>query len=346
MKIKLKPYYNSLLLGLLVLYLLNSPLIIGSSFSELEQRQTTFVVNEIFDLSSTHTLTYQIPLWLDWVGTHARIRVQGGIIDGRVPTSLGIKVLLDGVEFNQIFNQKDNLRQHYTFHSTSEYVLWVQPPAHPAIQGIKTLHNFTIELNFMFSLAPEGTGVIKQIIFETFTPLPLNVSEPTPIIPLQDQFSWQVTSWSFGTLFFNTSLVIPLLSPQKVTLTATIEFDGLDLDGWRLFIQQGEKEINIRDQQALEGTLELDPTLPCELIILIDPPRISETKTVSVSVQIQGTIIAPQEGLSTSSTSSSLSEKSLIEALMLLQVGMIVIPLLLYYRLRHVSKTLSKEIEQ
>ncbi|MFX0065317.1 MAG: hypothetical protein ACFFC7_24365 [Candidatus Hermodarchaeota archaeon] len=338
MKIKLNLYYKTLLFGLIVLYLLNSPLVIGSSFSELEQRQIPFVVNEIFDLSSTHMLTYQFPLWLDWVGTHARIRVQGGIIDGRVPTSLGINVLLDGVESNQIFVQKDNLRNYYTFHSTSEYLLWVQPPAHPAIQGIKTLHNFTIELSFIFSSTPKGTGIIKQIIFETLTPLSLNVFESTSIIPLQDQFSWQVTSWSFGTLFFNTSLVIPLLSSQNVTLTANIEFDGLDPDGWRIIVQQGEKQIDIRDQQALEGNLELDPSLPCELIIILDPPRVSETKTLSVSFQIQGTILAPQGDPSTSSTSSLLSEKSLIESLMLLQVGMVVIPFLLYYRTRHNQK--------
>ncbi|MFX1253514.1 MAG: hypothetical protein ACFFCZ_18030 [Promethearchaeota archaeon] len=343
MKIKLQNYNKFLLLGFLILYLLNSPLIIGSSFSELELRQTPFVVNETFDLSSTQMLRYEFPLWLDWADTHARVRVQGGIIDGRIPTSLRIKVLLDGIESNHIFAQKDNLRQHYTFHSTSEYVLWVQPPAHPAIQGVKSLHNFSIELNFMFSVTPEGTGIIKQVIFETFTPLFLTVSEPLPIIPLQDQFSWQITSWSFGTLLFNTSLAIPLFKPQNVTLTATIEFDGLDPDGWRLIVQQGEKKIDIQDQQTLEGTLELDPTLLSEFIVIIDPPRVSETKTVSVSVQIQGTILAPQEDPSSTSTSSLLSEKSLFEALMLLQVGMVIVPLLLYYRVRHDQK--CKEIK-
>lgn len=177
MCIPLKKYIKSVLLGLLIFYLLFSPLISGSGVSEIEQRQKIFVVNETFDLSSIQTLSYQFPLWLDWVGTHARARIQGGVITGRTPTSLEIKVVLDDVKSQQTFEQMHGLQQHYTFHSTSEYTLWIQPLKHSALKGIQTLHNFTVELIFNFNLSPQGTGIIHQVIFDTFNPPVLEPSE-------------------------------------------------------------------------------------------------------------------------------------------------------------------------
>ncbi|MFX1537593.1 MAG: hypothetical protein ACFFDI_25610 [Promethearchaeota archaeon] len=85
--------------------------------------------------------------------------------------------MLDGVKSQQTFEQMHGLQQHYTFHSTSEYTLWIQPLKHSALKGIQTLHNFTVELIFNFNLSPQGTGIIHQVIFDTFNPPVLEPSE-------------------------------------------------------------------------------------------------------------------------------------------------------------------------
>ncbi|MFX1256121.1 MAG: hypothetical protein ACFFCZ_31220, partial [Promethearchaeota archaeon] len=159
MEVALRSSIKVIFFGVLLFHLLLSPVISVSSSSELEQRQELFVIDETFDLTSVQSLSYQFPLWLDWVGTYARVRIQGGIITGRTPSSLEIKVQLDGMEAQQTFKQKHSLQQHYTFHAESEYVLEVQPPVHPELEGVTTLHELMVELTFTFSLAPQGTGI-------------------------------------------------------------------------------------------------------------------------------------------------------------------------------------------
>ncbi|MFX0064802.1 MAG: hypothetical protein ACFFC7_21720 [Candidatus Hermodarchaeota archaeon] len=330
-------YIKSVVFTLGLLYLIFIPNIISSSFVEREARQEVFVVNETFDLSSIKSLSYQFPLWLDWVGTHARVRIHGGVSTGRYPSSLMAKIILDGVEFQQIFNQKHSLQQHYSFHAESEYVLEIQPPVHPELEGVKTLHEFTVELNFTFSLTPQGTGMIKRIIFETFTPSILEVGEARPVIPLQEQFSWRITEWSFGSLFFSTPLFIPLVQAQNVSIEATVEFSGLALDGWQLTLEQEEKTINVRDVHTLAGSLEVDPDLPCILSLSVDPPAVSDPSLITVTIEVQGAIVPSQE-LSNSEPDPSevLSSKTLAEVIWLVQLGLAFMPLLVYYRQRRV----------
>ncbi|MFX1254353.1 MAG: hypothetical protein ACFFCZ_22265 [Promethearchaeota archaeon] len=342
MRFKFRKIYKFVLVGFVLLYLSFSPLISGSGSSEIEQRRKTFEVNETFDLDSTQSLVYQFPLWLDWVGTHAQVIVQGGVITGRTPTSLGIKVVLDGVSSQQTFEQKHGLQQHYTFHSTSEYVLWVQPPNHSTLKGIQTLHNFTVEITFNFNLTPQGTGIIHQVIFDTFTPPFLEPSNPSPIISLQNHFSWSISPFSFGKYFFKTPLIMQLSQQQNMTLAATVEFSGLELDRWELYIEHGATELYIRDQSTLEGSLNLDPTLPCELVIVVDPPSVSEPQTVSVSLQVQGVLLLSEEP-TTSNTSDLFLNRNIVETGMLLQLGVVCVPILLYYRTRFISRKLSLE---
>ncbi len=336
---RLKKSFLYILFSLLVLFLLFNPIVSGYSIPEIEQRQVDFPINEIFDLSSTQTLSYQFSLWLDWIGLYARIRIQGGILAGRTPTTLETITVLDGVRSQHLFEHKHSLQNSYTFHSESEYVFWIQPPIHPKVGGLKSLHDLTIELHFTFSTPPQGTGIIKNIIFETFTPLVLGETEYVPIIPLQEQFSWQITEWSFGTLFFSTPLLIPLIKTHKVILSTNVEFSGLTLDGWSLKLEQGNKTLHTRDASKLEGTLEIDPSIPCVLNIVADPPKVSQQETVSVSVQILGLVLPSPDEDSSSSEHSDLFAKQLTEALLLIQLGMILIPLLIYYRRRLKSKT-------
>ncbi|MFX0061666.1 MAG: hypothetical protein ACFFC7_05715 [Candidatus Hermodarchaeota archaeon] len=328
---------KGILFGVLLLHLLFSPITPVYSVSDLEQRQAIFEINETFDLTSVQTLSYHFPLWLDWVGTHARVRIQGGIIAGRTPSSLAIKVQVDGIAFQQTFNQKHSLQQHYSFHAESEYVLGIQPPLHPELEGVKTLHEFTVEMNFTFSLAPQGTGMIKRIIFETFTPSTLEVSEARQLIPLQEQFSWRITEWSFGSLFFSTPLFIPLAHPQNVSVEATVEFSGLALDGWQLTLEQEERAVDVRDVHTLAGSLEVDPTQPCSLSLKVDPPAVSEPSLVMVSIKVQGALVPSQAPSNPEPDPSEvLSSKTLAEVIWFVQLGLACMPLLVYYRQRRV----------
>ncbi|MFX1532772.1 MAG: hypothetical protein ACFFDI_00910 [Promethearchaeota archaeon] len=338
MFITLKNSYQYVLLSFVLLYLVLNPMLIRSGLPDVEQRQVSFPVNETFDLDSTQILSYQFPLWLDWVGTHARVRIQGGVITGRIPTSLVIKTVLDGSQSQQTFEQKNGLQRYYTFHSDSEFALWIQPPIHPQLSGIKTLHNFTVELNFIFSVSPEGTGIIKEIIFETFTPPSLDVTEFVSIVALQENFSWQITTWSFGSFFFSTPLILPSSHPHNMALIVNVEFNGLDLDGWRLIIGQGENAIQASDTLSLEGSLEIDSSIPFELSLIVDPPQVSEPKTVSVSIQVQGMMILSQKNSITNSNPSAVSEKTFAEVFILLQLGIVLVPILAYYRVRRIDQ--------
>ncbi|MFX0063009.1 MAG: hypothetical protein ACFFC7_12585 [Candidatus Hermodarchaeota archaeon] len=333
-----RTYYKIVLFSLLILYPLFNPITIGSGVPKLEQRQEKFIINETFDLSSIQTLSYQFPLWLDWVGTHARVRIQGGIITGRSPSSLEIKIQLDGVEIQQIFTQKHSLQQHYTFHAESEYVIGIQPPIHPGLEGVKTLHKFMVELNFTFSLAPQGTGIIKHIIFETFIPSILDVVEARPVVPLQEQFSWQITEWSFGSVFFSTPLLVPLAQSRNVSFQATVGFSGLAPDGWRLTLEQEERELHVRDAHTLAGSLVVDPALPCILSLSVDPPAVSDPSLITVTIEVQGGIV-PSSGSSSPELdpSTALSSQTLVELIWIFQLGLVFMPLLVYYRHRRVS---------
>ncbi|MFX0063937.1 MAG: hypothetical protein ACFFC7_17340, partial [Candidatus Hermodarchaeota archaeon] len=115
MRIRLRNFNKFVLFGFVLLSLSFSPLTSGSGFSKIEQRQKMFVINEIFDLSSTQMLSYQFPLWLDWIGSNARICIQGGILTGRTPTSLEVITVLDGVRTQHLFEHKHNLQNSYTF---------------------------------------------------------------------------------------------------------------------------------------------------------------------------------------------------------------------------------------
>ncbi|MFX0064907.1 MAG: hypothetical protein ACFFC7_22250 [Candidatus Hermodarchaeota archaeon] len=327
-----------MLFSLLVLTLLFNSIVSGYSIPDIEQTQVNFPVNEIFDLSSTQMLSYQFPLWLDWIGSNARIRIQGGVLTGRTPTSLEAITVLDGVRTQHLFEHKHNLQNSYTFHAESEYAFWIHPPSHPKVEGLKSLHNLTIDLHFTFSMTPQGTGVIKNIIFETFTPFVLEETAYVHIVPLQEQFSWQITEWSFGSLFYSIPLLIPLTKTHNVKLNTNVEFSGLILDGWSLALEQGNTTLHTRDASKLEGTMEIDPSLPCVLTIIADPPQVSELETISVSVQIQGLVLPLLSEDSSNSEYSDLFAKQLVEALLLTQLGMILIPLLIYYRRRLISK--------
>ncbi|MFX0065973.1 MAG: hypothetical protein ACFFC7_27725 [Candidatus Hermodarchaeota archaeon] len=337
MRNMVKKYYKFVSLSLVFLYLLFNPNINGITVSGLEHRQEIFEVNELFDVSVTQQLFYQFSLWLDWVGTHTLVRVLGGIIDGRTPTSLAIKTQLDGLESYQTFAQKHSFQQYYTFHAESEYVLEVQPPIHPKLEGVTTLHEFTVEMNFTFSVAPQGTGIIKRIIFETFTPLTLDVVETRQLIPLQEQFSWRITEWSFGSLFFSTPLFIPLAQPQNVSVQATVEFSGLTLDGWELILEQEEREVHVRDVHTLAGSLKVDPAQLCILSLSVDPPPVSEPSMVMVTIELQGGIFLSSGSSSSElNPSKALSSQTFAEVIWIFQLALVFMPLLVYYRHRRV----------
>ncbi|MFX0092211.1 MAG: hypothetical protein ACFFBD_10655 [Candidatus Hodarchaeota archaeon] len=346
MRIKNRFSHITVLFNIFLLCFLFGPKICGSS-SENEQTQVVFVVNDPIDLGSSQTREYQFPLWLYWVGSHARVRIQGGVINGHIPNSLIIKVIIDGIESQQTFTRMNGLQKHYTFHSTSEYVLTVPPPVRPTLDGIKTLHNFTVELTFIFDSIPEGTGILHEIIFETFTPSTLDLSEARSLTLLQNQFSWKIGLWSFSTYFFNTSLIIPLLSSQNIYLEVTMEFSGLPLDGWQLIIQQEARELNIHDSPRLEGALVIDPTLPCELRLIVNPPQVSEPEVVYANIEVQGVILPLQEPSSpNTNTLDPVSEKRLVEGLMLVQLGIVIMPILAYYRIRHPTLRNSRKEEE
>ncbi|MFX0065120.1 MAG: hypothetical protein ACFFC7_23355, partial [Candidatus Hermodarchaeota archaeon] len=216
------------------------------------------------------------------------------------------------------------------------------PPSHPKVEGLKSLHNLTIDLHFTFSITPQGTGVIKNIIFETFTPFDLGETAYVPIVPLQEQFSWQITEWSFGLLFYSIPILIPLARTHNVRLSTNVAFSGLALDGWSLTLVQGNKTLHTRDASQLEGTMEIDPSIPCVLNIIADPPQVSELETISVNVQIQGLVLPSTDEGSLSSDPSDLFTKSLTEAFILIQLGMVLIPPLIYYRRRLIFQILSQ----
>ncbi|MFX1250324.1 MAG: hypothetical protein ACFFCZ_01755 [Promethearchaeota archaeon] len=331
-----RKYYKLGLVCLVFLSILFNPNINGITVYGLEQRQKIFEVNELFDINITQQLFYQFPLWIEWVGTHARVRVLGGIINGRTPTNLAVKIQLDGLEFYQTFAQKHSLQQQYTFHEESEYVLEIQPPMNPQLEGVNTLHEFTVELNFSFSVSsPQGTGIIKQIIFETFTPSTLDVGDAISLIPLQDQFSWRITEWSFGSLFFSTPLLSSLGQPQNMSVQATVIYSGLIPDGWRLTLEQEERELQVRDAHTLAGSLEVDPALPFILSLSVDPPAASDSSLITVTIEVQGGIDSSL-GFSSpeSNLSNAISFQTLAEVTWLFQLGLVFMPLLVYYRHR------------
>ncbi|MFX0091463.1 MAG: hypothetical protein ACFFBD_06845, partial [Candidatus Hodarchaeota archaeon] len=249
-----------------------------------------------------------------------------------------IKVVLDGITSQQTFAKMYGLQKHYTFHSTSEYTLWIPPPARPALEGIQTLHNLTVELGYTFSSTPDGNGIISQIIFETFTPPTLDSTTLRPLVLLQEKFSWEIGLWSFGRCFFNTSVLIPFSNPQNVSLLLTTEFSGLTLEGWQIIIEQGAIVLQVRDNQTLQGVLALDPARPCELRLMVDPPQVSEPDIISVRINVQGMILSSPVSSSPSTyTLDPASEKRFSEGIILLQVGLVILPLLTYYRIRRPS---------
>ncbi|MFX1254515.1 MAG: hypothetical protein ACFFCZ_23075 [Promethearchaeota archaeon] len=335
--IKPRRYLNYWLAFIMILYILFGSAPISHSLDQAEKKEVAFDVNETFDTSLKQMIHYSFSLWLDWVGYYARVRIHGGIVDGKTPSSLSVKVLIDDVESQQVFSKMRGLSLHYSFHTESEYTLWVPPPIHPDIDGVKTVHNFTVNLNFNFASTPKGSGIIRKIVFETFSvPVLRNIN--TPIVLFQEHFSWRITEWSFGTCFFNTSLIIPVYQKQNVNLMATVEFDGLDLDRWSLSIRQGSEIISIRDKNILEGILELDLNVPCGLDLIIDPSIVDEPTTIRATLQVQGFIILSQEPVFTFGDSRSIvTYKTLSETLLVIQLGIIIVPLLIYYRKRHVT---------
>ncbi len=336
--IKPRRYLNYCLAFIIILYPLFGSVTILNSLDQVEKTEVVFDVNETFDTSLKQMIHYSFSLWLDWVGSYARVRIHGGISEGETPSSLAVRVLIDDVESQQVFSKMKGLSLQYSFHAGSEYALWVPPPTHPDIDGVKTFHNFTIILNLNFASTPKGNGIIRKIVFETFSVPVLRNKIISPIILLQEQFSWLVTAWSFGTCFFNTSLIVPINQKQNVSLTVMIEFDGLDLDEWYLSVVQGSEIVSIRDSSRLEDILELDPTVPCELNLVIDPPIVNEPKTIRATLQTQGFTMLSQEPVSRSDDSeSAVAFKTLSETVSMLQLGIVIIPLLIYYRKRHVA---------
>ncbi|MFX0090562.1 MAG: hypothetical protein ACFFBD_02270, partial [Candidatus Hodarchaeota archaeon] len=335
MLLRLRKFSYLILLSGVLICLLTASVNPGSTLPALNHVQISFAVNETFPLNSTQTRSYQFPFKLNQVGSHARVRIQGGVLTGQIPSELTVNVLLDGIASQQTFKQLNGLQKHYTFHASSEYVVVIPPPVRPALEGIQTVHTLTVELAFTFSSTPDGFGVIHQIIFETFTPPPLIASALSPIGLGQEVFSWKVGLWSFGTYFFNTTLLIPLTSPQELRVSTHVELTGLPVDGWLLVIEQGTSQLQVRDNQTLQGVLAFDPTLPCELRLVVDPPQVSEPTLVNASIEVQGLLLPASEPIdSTPSQTDPLAEKRLREGLMLIQLGLIVVPLSVFYRMR------------
>ncbi|MFX0095085.1 MAG: hypothetical protein ACFFBD_25345 [Candidatus Hodarchaeota archaeon] len=345
MRLKIRRISWIFLTGWLMVSLFITPTSPGLSSSDLELVQIPFVVNETFALNSTQIRSYPFIFRLNRLGTHARVRVQGGIVTGQTPTSLDILITLDGFQTNQTFRKNNGLQKYYTFHSSSEYVIQIPLPIRPVLDEIETVHNLTVELTFMFTGTPDGLGVVHQIIFETFTPPPLSSSEARAIILVQDEFSWKLGLWSFGRCFFNTSMLIPLSNPQKMSLQATLEVQGIELEGWILSIRQNTAELYTRNNQTLEGIIELDPNQPCEVSLSVDPPQVSDTEFIIVRIDVQGTILPDPETLNSNiSITDPVSEKRLIEGLMFVQLAIVFTPLLVFYRIhRPYFKPKSKE---
>ncbi|MFX0090418.1 MAG: hypothetical protein ACFFBD_01550 [Candidatus Hodarchaeota archaeon] len=335
MLLKLRRSYSFFILGWVLLCLFTTPIKSGYSLPSLDRLQIAFTINETFQLNSTQVLSYDLPFNLDQVGSHACVRVQGGIITGQTPSRLEIRTNLDGIESHQTFSKLDGLKNHYTFHSSSEYVIQIPAPIRPPLEGIQTLHMLTVKLSFIFNSAPDGTGVIHQIIFKTFTPPTLSTLDTKNIDLIQDQFSWKIGTWFFGTYFFNTSLVIPLTSRQSLNITANIDLSGLTLDGWQLSIEQGASKLQVRDNLVLQGVFDFDPELPCILHVIINPPQISEAELVRIHISVQGNILPTSQLISSKTTQSDpMTEKRFVEGLVLIQLGIVTIPLLVFYRIR------------
>lgn len=335
MKLTCPKHILILFLGGLGLSLFLAPTPSGLSQSNLDLIQVPFIVNETFSLDMTQSLTYQFSLVIDQVGSYARIRVQGGIIDGTTPMSLNIRVILDGIETNQTFRKSNGLQKQYTFHSSSEYIIQLAPPVRPMLNNLSTVHSLSLEMKFAFNQEPEGQGIIRQVLFEVFTPPLLTVSEIRPIYLIQEIFSWKLDIWSFGGYFANTTMIIPLVKPGLVNLDAKFEIQEIELDHWTFTIRQGDVELSIRDQPTLTGVLELDPFESCEVLISLNPHQVSETTVISVKLEIQGTLVPLEETEPFHSSSfNRLNEKRLLEGVVFVQLMIIFIPLLAFYRLR------------
>lgn len=324
-----------ILLSLSLVYFLLIPTTIGSSSAELEWEKITFVVNDTLDFGASQTFSYHFSLPLDWVGSHAQIRVQSGVVTGLTPNRLVVIAWLDGVKTSQTFAKTNGLLKHYTFHSSCEYVLVVPPPVRPALENILTLHNLTVSLEFVFSSSPTGNGFVKQIVFETCTPPPVLLTQTQPLVILQERFSWQISQWSFGRCFFNTSVIIPISEPQNLSITANVNFHGSTLEGWQITLKQEPTILMSRDSWTLEGVILIDPGLPCELSVTVDPPQVSEPEIITVNVSLTGLgLPLPQLGSPQLEISDKLTEKRFNEGMFLVQLGLVVVPLLTYYRIR------------
>ncbi|MFX0091928.1 MAG: hypothetical protein ACFFBD_09215 [Candidatus Hodarchaeota archaeon] len=339
-------FLNLIIFLVLCCFPSNSIAIFEGELPKQDWIQVPFIFNQSFALNSTQSLSYQLPLWLDSVGSHARVRIQGGIVTGSTPSSLEVRIVLDGVKSQQVFSRMEDFQKHYTFHSTSEYVVEIPSPARPALDGIQTLHNLTVEINFEYTSTPDGTGLIYQIIFETFTPSTLDSLAPRQITLVQEQFSWELGLWSLEWCFFNTSLIVPLFEPQNVNLYLTVEFSGLTPDSWRIIIEQGVKELQVHDNLTLEGILELDPVLACELRLIVNPPKVSKTEIMNVSMDLQGIILpSPEPSSSSPNPSDAIFQRRINEGIMLIQLGLVIMPILTYYRVRRPNLKNAKQEE-
>lgn len=345
--LKLRKYWNYWLVVSLVIYLLLTTVNSSYALDTTDQRTINFEVNDIFDLEITQTRLYEFPLKLDWVGRYALVRVQGGVLTDRRPTHIDITVTLDNVKVNQTFYRMNGLQKFYSFHSENEYVLWIQPPVRPPVEGLEIVHNLTVEVNYEFVTTPEGTGTINQIIFETFTPPNLEVDNYQPLIPLQDEFSWEISQWSFGTCFFNTCLILSFTETQNVSLIINLEFKGLDLESWQIAIKNGNIEHHIRDLETLEEIMELNPIHSTELALIIDPPQVSESIFVNIKVSVQGKLLPIRDLPNSNNSNSDLkNQKRISEGLILMQLGIVIVPIITFYRLRRPMFNKSQEEEK
>ncbi|MFX1250622.1 MAG: hypothetical protein ACFFCZ_03325 [Promethearchaeota archaeon] len=306
------------------------------------KQQIVFPVNDTFDLEDeVETLKYQFLFEMHDCGYFARVRIHGGILVGSTPQSLEVNVYLDEDETDTLFRRLQDHKLAYSFHSESEYIVLLNdPPIHPQIPGLKTRHNLTVTLSFSFSSSSKGTGIIHKIIFETFTPLPLQNDEWREITLLQEKNSWKIIPYSFGSYEFETMLILPKLSNQiLVSLDVILKITGLPLDSWNLAISNGTDQYTARN--LLHVSFDSVQLTNNELILefTFDPPQVSTEEVLYLEIEINGLITAKLEGNGSNTDIEAPIMKSLTEILLILQGTMLILPLLIYYRNRRLKKS-------
>ncbi|MFX1534541.1 MAG: hypothetical protein ACFFDI_10000 [Promethearchaeota archaeon] len=335
---KLLRVITFLVISLFVCSLLHTPTfeVIASE----GKQQIIFPVKDTFDLENdAGALKYQFVFEMHDCGYFARVRIHGGILIGPTPQSLEVNVYLDGDETDALFMRSQDHKLTYSFHSENEYVVLLnRPPTHPKISGLKTLHNLTVTLSFVFFSSSKGTGIIHDIMFETFTPSPLQIDEWREISLLQEKNSWKIAPYSFGSYKFETMLILPdLLNYQtSISLDIMLKITGLSLDGWNLAISNGTTQHTAKNllHVSFDSVQLTNNALILELIF--DPPQVSSDEMLYLEIEIKGLIASKLGG---NDSSNDIEDPTITEILLVLQGMMLILPLLIYYRNRRLKNS-------